>query len=425
MLTRIKAKIDLSNLLYYSIALYICTLCLPFLAANVTIFNTLVILSTVLFVVGIIVNGRIVRYTMVLIILIFVFDFFIFKTQWSVYTTLSNKLLLLYEFWFPVIIGIELFSNRIYNQQKIYRLLILFLIVYSITCVTTIIGNINYDIPSRWLATTKLNSDMSYKYRSENIGGFGFCYLTLFVSILIIDMYKRNGNRILLIPLFCSYLCALFSQYFILIFLVVIMNIFICLEKMSNKKRIIFIVLTIICIVLLFLFLDSIFLWLISVTKDQEALQRRIQELYYSISLDLHNNMYNSSDIMMRQEVYGQSWDLFTSNPLIGGWYNSNIGRHSEIIDLLGSMGIVGLTLLSLIAFSIWKGLKLFYMRLQAKSQKTIIISYITVIILATFNPILSSREIGLALILPCIFVVMNTRDEPESDTYAKSIINA
>ena len=391
-------KNSVTSLIYVSIVLYILAMCLPVLQAQGIVFNIIVFASFTCFIMGILSKRTISIYIVVIIALITVFDYLLFKTQWSDYTTLRNKMLLLYEFWFPILIIFELFSNKnIYNHESLKMVLGVFLIVYSISCITTIIGNMNYDIPSRWLATADIEKTLAYKYRNENIGGFGFCYLSLFVTPLLIYLYKQTKKKIIVIPLVLSYICAFFSQYFILIFILAIITVLVFLNEMTVGKRTVFIIGMVGVSLFIVANIDAIFNWIISATQNQEVLQKRIQDIYYIIKKDSASAF---SDLHLRLEVYGKSFRLFLDNPLTGGWFNSNIGGHSEILDLMGSMGLFGVVLLFAILWTIKKGIAPYYFDLDIRNKKKIKLMLINLLMLAFLNPVLSSREIGIAFFI-------------------------
>ena len=396
-------KNNVSNLIYASIVLYILVMCLPVLQAKSRVYNIIVFASFACFIMGVLLNKKISIYTIATIVLITLFDYLIFKTQWSDYTTLINKMFLLYEFWFPVLFSLELFPNKsVYNHDNLKILFRIFLIAYSITCITTIIGNMNYDMPSRWLATMDIKGTLAYKYRRENIGGFGFCYLSLFVAPLLIYLYKQTKKKIIVIPLVLSYICAFFSQYSILILFLAIITILIIFEKMNIRNKVIFII----GIFIFFLFvatnLNTIFVWLISITQNHEVIHRRIQEIYYATKT---NSISISSDIHIRQELYGKSWRLFLNNPFIGGWFNSNVGGHSEILDLMGSMGLFGILFLLIILWTVKKGIKSYYFNLDDGNKRIGKLMLGAMVMLGSLNSILSSREIGMVFFIVLLFI--------------------
>lgn len=400
-------KNRVTNLIYVSIVLYVLVMCLPVLQAQSAVFNTIILMSFACFVIGVLSTRTISIYIVISIALITLFDYLIFKTQWPDYTSLPNKMLLLYEFWFPVLFSLELFSNkRVYNHDNLKMILEAFLFIYSITCITTIIGNMNYDIPSRWLATADIEKTLAYKYRNENIGGFGFCYLSLFVTPLLIYLYKQTKKKIIVIPLALSYICAFCSQYFILILILAIITVMVFFNEMNSGKKTVFIIGIVVFFLFVVINIDTIFKCLISATQNQEVLQRRIQDIYYIIKKD---STFTFSDVHLRQEVYRKSLRLFLDNPLTGGWFNSNIGGHSEILDLIGSMGLLGILLLLAILWIIKRGIATYYFKLNAKNKEIIKLMLITMLMLAFVNPILSSREIGM-----CFFIVLLFIDKME-----------
>ena len=181
-----------------------------------------------------------------------------------------------------------------------------------------------------------------------------------------------------------------------------IMTVLVAFEKMDIKKKILFILGIIVIFSFAALNLDNVFIWLISTTRNQETLQRRIQEIYYVTKM---NSTSTFSDVYLRQEVYRKSWILFLDNPLIGGWFNSNIGGHSEILDLMGSMGLFGILFLLIILWTIKCGINPYYSELEARNKRIIKLMLLAMLMLIFLNPVLSSKEIGMAVFIVLLFI--------------------
>lgn len=400
---KVSCENRVSSLIYISIGLYVLVMCLPVLQAQSILLNAIVFVCFACFILGVLSTRAVSIHFVIFVTLITVFDFLIFETQWSDYTSLPNKMLLLYEFWFPAIVSLELISNReIYSHDRLETILTFFLIAYLITCVTTAIGNLKYDIPSRWLATGTIDKALAYKYKLENIGGFGFCYLSLFVAPLLIYLYKQTKKSILMIPLVLSYVCAICSQYFILILILAIITVLALFREMTARKKAVFLFCTGVLFIIAGLNFDGLLNWLISVTQNQEVLQKRIQDVYYVIK---GGSTFTYTDLQLRQNVYLESWKAFLENPLTGGWFHSRIGGHSEILDLMGSMGLLGVMLLFSILWTIKWGMAPCYFKLDNSNKKVIKLMLIILLLLATLNPIFSSREIGIAFFVVLLFV--------------------
>lgn len=405
-----KNRLNSRTTLTLSIILYFIAMCLPIVSANGGVFNIMMFACVILFALSIMLQRVVTVYFLGLIISITILNYLIYITQWSDYTSLSNKMLMLYEFWLPVLMCVRIFSYREIRQNLNKKALInIFLVLYTVSCVTTIIGNLKYNIPSRYLATSTIEENMAYRYRMENIGGFGFCYLSLFVTPLLLYALKRKQSKLYLIPLILSYVCAIESEYVILIGLLGIVTVWTLLDKLHNDKIILILIVELICIVVIVMNLDGIFHFFLNITSSYESIYRRINEIYIMYQT---GTVGVTSDVFLRGDVYGRSWKLFLANPLIGSWGVSEVGGHSEILDLLGSAGLLAYVFVFMIIWCVRKDLYEATNSLSRFGKNYIKINVAMFVILALLNPIFSSRELGMFLLLLFLFVTYSDQME-------------
>ena len=130
------------NILFLSIMAYLIVIFLPVFSVKGTLFNIMVLLSFLGFVAAVLLDGKINYLIISFLGLVIVFDFLIYKTQWVGLYSFANKMLLLFEFWFPCLVSVYMFSrHEEFSNQYRKKLVDLFLLIYAVTCITTIVGN--------------------------------------------------------------------------------------------------------------------------------------------------------------------------------------------------------------------------------------------------------------------------------------------
>lgn len=385
-----------SYLLISSIVIYIITMFMPIIHAYGNIFSILMMLSVVLFIIAFLFNGKINRSFPFILICIVIFNYMIYKTQWTYYTTLVNKMIMLMQFWYPLLIAMHIFSSKEkITYKKKHMIVHFFIIIYMITAITTIIGNVKYDIPSRYLATSNLDETTRLIYRQNNIGGFGFCYFAIFFILILFYYMKKTRNKIYLIPLIITYIMCIRSQYVILIILMVITSLLAVFDNLSMKKRIITVISMGVIIYLASVNIDTIINVLTQMFDEEEIIILRINEIYRLLVGKTSNYIALSA----RKDVYIESWNTFISQPLLGN-YKAGIGGHSEILDLMGAMGFFGITVILLILNTFYKSIKKINNQFNSLENYYFKIFIFVFIVLGLLNPIFSSRELGFGILL-------------------------
>lgn len=389
------------NILFLSIMAYLIVIFLPVFSVKGTLFNIMVLLSFMGFVAAVLLDGKINYLIISFLGLVIVFDFLIYKTQWVGLYSFANKMLLLFEFWFPCLVSVYMFSrHEEFSNQYRKKLVDLFLLIYAVTCITTIVGNLRYDIPSRWLATG-LTGELGYLYRIQNIGGFGFCYIVLFVAGLLVYMYRATREKKYFALLVLSYACAAVTQFTVLLFLLMAETFFMAYSFISLRKKCFVLLFCVPLFCVLFLYLPEMLKSLLLLMEGNEVVQQRVKEVYDWIS-GIH---HTGKALGNRVDVYQQSWDAFVQNPLIGCRNPEGIGGHSEILDLLGSCGLLGLCLLLGIIGCVYQGFIPMYKKLSQIGKYHVKVAVLFFLALSTVNPVFSSRELGAVFMLTFLFV--------------------
>lgn len=231
---------------------------------------------------------------------------------------------------------------RLIDKRKFLHFIYL---ICCITAVTTIIGTFIYDEPCRTLATPD-ETGINALYKRSNIGGYGFIYfLVLLIPILVRDILReRSVIKIGLLALFAF--CIVRSAYTTALLLFFVgLGIILLLSSKNWFIRI----MAIVAIVAVFINVQELLIKVGSLIGDDSyTMSTRINMLTdYSETGDV------SGDMESRQYLYALSLQAFLNNPLFGKYFSDyHIGGHSEILDFLGSNGLVGLVILiSLVVF--------------------------------------------------------------------------
>lgn len=96
------------------------------------------------------------------------------------------------------------------------------------------------------------------------------------------------------------------------------------------------------------------------------AVEPKIVDLKYSMTV----GHIEGETFTNRQDLHQQSWDCFIQNPLFG---TENVGGHSNVIDRLGGMGLIGAIPYFMIFVVYLKEIKVFF-----ESQTAKVFSYLT-----------------------------------------------
>lgn len=68
------------------------------------------------------------------------------------------------------------------------------------------------------------------------------------------------------------------------------------------------------------------------------------ENYFYARLVDIEDSITGETmegDVNVRQELYNQSWDAFTNNPILGT--DKEVGGHSVMLDFLATLGFVGI----------------------------------------------------------------------------------
>lgn len=321
-------------------------------------------------------------------------------------TDSNTNLLLLLNFWLFFILsaGVVKFTD---SDKK--RILKYYLFLTLVTSFTTIIGCITYPMAPRLLAGYATETERLF-FNRLNIGGYEFNYgIMLSVPLLIYIIYKSNNNKFFyLTVLIIELVVIIISQYTIAIVLVV--GIIIILYVLKNKKNV-------------FIIPAAIFLMLFFISGMFEQLLYLIRSFLYNQNLNeitirideiivFLNNNRSSGDLGARLGLYEKSLNIFLNNPVFGCLFNyTQVGGHSEILDLMGTGGIIGLIFFAIPIFNYYKLIKSLN---KDNFFKTFFLAeFILFITLAIVNTLFTSSDIALTFfILPALLVRENNNEK-------------
>lgn len=335
-----------------------------------------------------------------------IIDIILYCGQWRIYGSPFSRVYNLFFFWYPLIIVTILnYIESIKLNKIIYRLLLVFIIITSIT---TTIGNIRNKSASRILATITYEGTRDLVL--QNIGNFGFVYSLVLLLPWVVSHIKTNSglgkkwNYLLIILLITTIIVSEYTTALLLSLLVL------CI--VAPPKKLQGIVIISLCILII-----------VSIITYQSYLPKLlyfIAEIFQKLEITtLSYKFYQMGSMISNHQLIGtfltrivlvqDSISSFLKSPVVGNVFITNkmqlneVGGHSEFFDLLaasGGLGFLGVFLVFQSYFKLIKK-KLFFNRNNIYYLLTIFIF----VGLSILNPIFMSKEIGLSLFLvPTVF---------------------
>lgn len=352
-----------------------------------------------------------------IIILTAVFSYMVYKGEYTVtiysFTFGYSKMFILFLFWFPLFFLAKLASKRQHINVHIFFDLSLF--ACTVTAITTLIGIVRYDEPCRQLA--KGRPEISALYQSRNIGGYGFIYALIFFIPVLLERYKLYKKKCYLAIVLLFSVCIVLARYgtAIVVFMLII-GVYLYLEA---KIRMIYKNLIAGVIALIAIISEQWFIIFAILTRFFESLgidtlSIRMEQVYRSL-----NTNKQVGDLAERAQLRRMSLDVFKEHVIWGNFGTTDkqpLGMHSELCDLLGGAGLVGLVLFILLLVIVVKYIKL---NSRSKNIRKIYISIgCGIIFLSYVNTIISSLEILLMIVLICTSDIDSERICNENTVY-------
>lgn len=403
-----KIKINGEKLIAISEVLLILYLCLPITLSllNSIAIRVLVFLASIFFLLGLVLLNRwkFILEFMALFFLTFLFWLIVWRPVLDSFAYIYYCFASL-SFVFG---GIVLYQSE--DVNLIRKLFFILTLVYFITAFTTIIGLSKYPLAVREMGRgstydTRLDFEV-YKtiYRSMNIAGWGQIYGMLFVIPSCMMLWKRIKRPFYLFLLAVVELSIIFSQ---LTFATVLSFVFIfgmCVIGEKKIKSILVSLFSLLIISLALINLEACLTWVINIFDEY-----RLDFLTNKLNDLKHLLLYKQAvgNVSSRGEVYRISIESFFQSPVVGQLLNNNvtqndIGRHSDFWDILGALGLVGI---SGIYFAV-VGYFRFIRKIGSDFRKELIVIYLGFLILFILNPVISSPPIFISVFLYSILSI-------------------
>ena len=315
--------------------------------------------------------------------------------------------------WLPCIIALYIKENN--NEKFVKNYLQTYIIVTTITSITTIIGLIMYPTASRELASGTEIYDTT-KYTIRNIGGYQHIYALVVLLPILMWLIKRTEKvlRIVnVVALFINLYCIYRSQYTIAI---IIAAIIVVLTAMKRFKK---------TIVVTMILLGTIFL--INPSGVMERLSGGFKYVSECIGMEyvgdrllqvsqlLEGGMIHTETSTQRIDHYKHCLEKFSESPVIGNnmgkFSEENISGHSMILDTMSGMGLFGLVLVSIIFILSYK----FVIRVNGKKMNsTILMTWLAFVAVSILNP---SSFITIYMILFVLAVCVQRLEKQDEDS--------
>lgn len=352
--------------------------------------------------------------TILLILALFVFDCLVYYEQWAPFFDIGfeQKSRALFLFWMPMLQGIYYIRHTDVDFSKMYNFLIG---VFGVTSVSTMITLFSDPKASRILA--KGGEEIGKAdYYLKNVGGYGYIYSIVFLVPLLVYLIKHTKlvkekffyGIILLIQV----MCVVLSQYTTALLLIIVEIPFLLLKKIKLKHYLLFVGIVFFGLLLT----SSMGEWIYALSTflnniNLEILGNRLKMLYLALSTN-----DTSGDLAKRYNYYQDSLNAFSDNIFLGNIFSANkreLGMHSEVLDLLGALGLFGVGyFIILMRYVVIRYVKYF----KSEYFKELFVFLLCMLfILGTFNTVFIGHEISLVVFLGAIFVYNEKRGKNEA----------
>lgn len=241
------------------------------------------------------------------------------------------------------LLGLYVMKSR--NVAFCKTLFLVFLLSYSLTCVTTIIGCNIFPNAARALTGNQDDIALYGQYKRMNIGDFHFVYFITLTLPLVIGSIRFNVIKksvgIFLVGLVL--VTVYFSAYTTaLLFCVMAVMLFFVRKNISGRSLLGLIVAGGIAVLvgsaLLSTILDSI-----SGSIGNDDVASRVADMSSLFSGETVESLDDSSDVGTRFDLFSRSLRVFAAHPLFGSWSFKGLGGHSFVLDNMGAFGLFGL----------------------------------------------------------------------------------
>ena len=317
--------------------------------------------------------------------------------------------------WLPCITALYIKENS--NEKFVKNYLQMYIIMTTITSVTTIIGLIMYPNASRELASGTAVYDTT-KYTIRNIGGYQHVYALVVLLPILMWFIKRAEKAwkivnivALLINLYCIYR----SQYTIAIIIAAI----IVVPTMLKRFKKIMIVTMILLGTIFFFNPSGIMERLSSGFKyvSEHIGMEYVGDRLLQVSQLLDGAVIHTETSAQRIDHYRHCLEKFSESPIIGNnigrFSEENISGHSMILDTMSGMGILGI----LLVFAIFIITYRLVIKVNGKKiNSTILLTWLAFIAVSILNP---SSFMTIYMILFVLAVCVQRMEKKDEDSVA------
>jgi hypothetical protein len=249
----------------------------------------------------------------------------------------------------------------------------------------------------------------------KNIGGYGFVYASVFAlpfTFWLADSAK-GLKRWAFAALYClQLLLIVLSQYTYAILFAAVLTAAEALGLLFRRlfKR----MSTGVSLLCAAAVTAGAFLLRVPVVAGLKALADALRFENISFSLDQLLAALNGSGLAegSRLEAYATSWNSFLASPAVGGMLGgqAQLGMHSEVLDSLAGMGLIGTAAFAagiwLIGRGVGKGLK------ASAALPHLALQWISLAAFMTVGTVFYAREIPLTICLCIAFAVWTGREK-------------
>lgn len=305
------------------------------------------------------------------------------------------------ECWVFIIMALYYLNNSDDSAKKYISYLIVLLAI--ITCVTSLMVLPRYPNAIRSLGNggKGFETGLAQYLYAHNVSTWGLCYAICFLIPSLSANYRKTGKKIVLLIIALFEILVVFSQvtFAIIISLVFIAFVFI---RPIKPKHMIWGAIGIICV---FIFLNSyladILLFVSDVLSRRgslSTLSKRVYQMYMTL-----NGYRAYGDVEARFDLYSISINTFLRHPIFGmhdtsGQRYVNIGFHSQIFDMLASIGVVGFVPIAVMFITKVKSI---YLSFKTENEKNYyFIGICMLVVLMLMNPVYYSPSIFMTTIL-------------------------
>jgi len=280
----------------------------------------------------------------------------------------------------------------------------------AVTCVTTLIGHVQYPMASRELASGTAIYDTE-KYLRANIGGYEFIYaLTLLIPIVLWQIGKARGfGRIwYLAVLVLMIMCVYSSQYTLALICVAIAFLVVFIQK----NKIVAVIVTA-CLTLFWLangleLLANIFYWASENVGTDYVRDRLLQ-----VAQLLSGRSVSTQTSDARIQHYINELKYFSQSPIFGNnfltFHKKTVSGHSLILDMLASGGVIVTSIMVVLMRQLYRVSVPAYGKKGCAAVRAV---WVMAAIVATLNPVIFPTIA--MVVFPCCMCL----DRVEKKTY-------